>query len=103
MANKRPSKQDERRMMAVLKQLYNDETAVIMDLSLWQVWLLISALQFTIRNSKSDTTHERWMTTLAIQLSMVIKLHYPAAKVIIDMGFDEDYDVTENNDTGGLN
>lgn len=95
---KRPTSKQERRMMRILKLIHDEKQEIAIGMRPWQLWLIVSSLQFTIRNAGGNETHVEMLTTLAIQLSMVIRALYPDAGFIIDMGFDPDYDLEHDDD-----
>jgi hypothetical protein len=84
---------DEERFLEVTAKVMSDSTPLPLTIQIKEAWLLISGLQFLTRNPHLGKPTLAIFAHIAKQFqSAIVKLH-PEANPLIEMGWDERFDV----------
>lgn len=87
---------DEQTALKITENAMRDETLLSVQLKIKEAWVLVSALQLCTRHSSlMNSPLNRVITHIAMQFQDAIVEHHPDTEIVLEMGWDPEYDVSE--------
>lgn len=87
----------EERFLEIAQEVMTDATPLTMQMSVADAWMCVSTLQLATRHPYISRVQRDFFMKVARKFEAVIVQHHPAAKPLIDMGWDERFDVDVND------
>lgn len=88
--------QGEEKYLEVLQKVMSDDTTIELEIDIMQAWLLVCGLQLLTRHPEvSQQMKDIWTHTAREFQEVILEVH-PEAEELIEMGWNEDFDVDEN-------
>lgn len=87
------SKRLERKLLRTVNKIRHDETDIVMQTSAWQVFILLSSVQFTRRNAQLHDPMSDELTGIENLLSMMLLAVCPWSADMLSLGGDSDLDL----------
>lgn len=89
---------DEQKYIEITKKVMSDKSPLMVDIDIMSAWLLVSGLQLTVKHPALSEHMKKALTGLAHQFqARIIEVH-PEAEELIEMGWNEAYDVDEDGE-----
>lgn len=89
---------DEKKHWEVTERVMLDKTPLTVDIDIQSAWMLVSALQLTTRHPEISDVMKGILTKIARQFQGRIVETHPEAEELLEMGWNEAYDVDEDGD-----
>lgn len=84
---------DEQTAIAITGRVMSDETPLLVEIRITDAWMLVSALQLCTRHPGLSKPMRKHITHVAMQFRDAIVERHPDAEIVLEMGWDSDYDV----------
>lgn len=85
---------DEQTALGIMRKVMPDERLLLLDMRIRDAWFLVSALQLASRHPEMGAAQKARMIAVGQQLQDAIVERHPEAEAVLEMGWDEQYDVT---------
>lgn len=82
----------------ITQKVMSDKTPLQVDIDIMSAWLLVSGLQLTVKHPAVSDIVKSELTEIAHQFQARIVEAHPEAEELLDMGWDEQFDVDEDGE-----
>lgn len=90
---------DEQTALGIMRKVMPDETPLLLEMRIREAWFLVSALQLASRHPDMSAPQKAQLTVVGQQIQDAIVERHPEAEAVLEMGWDEQYDVAEGGQT----
>jgi hypothetical protein len=87
---------DEKKYVAITEKVMSDKTPLQVDIDIMSAWLLVSALQLTVKHPELSQPMKSMLTKIARAFQARIAEHHPEADELLEMGWNAAYDVDKD-------
>lgn len=84
---------DEQTALGIMRKVMPDEKPLLLEMRVREAWFMVSALQLASRHPAMSDAQKAQLLVVGQQLQDAIVERHPEAEVVLEMGWDEQYDV----------
>lgn len=89
---------DEKKYVEITAKVMSDKTPLQVDIDIMSAWLLVSSLQLAVKHPGLSNPMKTMLTRIARTFQARIAEHHPEADELLNMGWNEAYDVDDKGE-----